>query len=375
MEGKTVTARHGKRLRFWLFCAGLPALGFLLVTWAKSSQWAAEYLFARGITRVLTTPLTFVMNLFPFSVAELLLYGLVLSLPVGLIVCCVRPRAKKWRRFGGWVLCLLTWGFFLFQTLFVVQFGRESLDSMLCYDTGDITAQELYDTALPLLKEANALCEDVWYTDGGDSRYQPGQTLQESNRALLRHTYTGFSRMDADTAVPLGWISARPKPVLFSLGLSYAGITGIYIPFTGESNVNILNPSFEIPVAAAHEMAHQKGFSREDEANYIALSVCMRDADPYVRYSGYVCAFRYVANSLYRADKELYRALMAQLDPRIQKEFDYYNQWWKQFEGKVEEVSTQINNTYLQASGSLGVISYGLVTRLLVGEYRSRMEP
>lgn len=374
MDGKTAPARRGWRIRFWILCAGMPALGFLLVMLAKNSRWAAEYLFARGITRVLTTPLTFVMNLFPFSVAEILLYGLLISIPVGLLICCIRPRVKKWKRFGGWLLCLLCWGFFLFGTLFVVQFGRESLDSMLSYDTDNITAEELYETALPLLKEANALCDSVWYTEAGDSRYQEGQTLSQSNRMLLGHAYTGFSEMEAATGVPLGWINARPKPVLFSLGLSYTGITGIYIPFTGESNVNILNPSFEIPMTAAHEMAHQKGFSREDEANYIALWVCMQDADPYVRYSGYTCAFRYVANSLYRADQELYRELMAQLDPRIRKEFSYYNAWWRQFEGKVEEVSTQINNAYLQASGSPGVISYGLVTRLLVGEYRSGLE-
>ena len=55
-------------------------------------------------------------------------------------------------------------------------------------------------------------------------------------------------------------------------------------------------------------------------------------------------------------------------------EFQYSNQWWAKFEGKVNEVSTQINNTYLQASGSPGVISYGLVTKLLVGEYRQSSE-
>ena len=170
----------------------------------------------------------------------------------------------------------------------------------------------------------------------------------------------------------MGWITARPKPVLASMGLTYAGITGIYIPFTGESNVNISEPSFEIPVTAAHELAHQKGYSKEDEANYIALWVCMHDDDPYIRYSGYTCAFRYVANSLYRADKDMYWALMDQLDPRIRKEFSYYDTWWRQFEGKTTEVSNQINNSYLQAAGTPGIISYNLVTKLLVGEYRQQ---
>ena len=79
-----------------------------------------------------------------------------------------------------------------------------------------------------------------------------------------------------------------------------------------------------------------------------------------------------MANSLNRADQDLYKTLMSQLDPRIQGEYRFADKWWDQFEGKVNEVSTQINNTYLQASGSPGVISYGLVTKLLVGEHRQR---
>jgi len=37
-------------------------------------------------------------------------------------------------------------------------------------------------------------------------------------------------------------------------------------PFTGEANVNISMPHTSIPFTACHEMAHQIGFAREDEA-------------------------------------------------------------------------------------------------------------
>ena len=280
---KNMNRRKGKGIRFWILGVFLPAAGFLLALWAKNSEWASEFLFARGITRVITAALTFITNLVPFSVAEILLYALILMIPAGLLICCVRHRLIKWKRYGALLLCLFFWGFFMLQTLFIIQFGRRSLDTMLGYETGNISAQELYQTALPLLAQANDLCGSVCYTEDGDSRYQEGMTREEGNRALLRHTYSGFSAIEDSMGIPLGWIDARPKPVLASLGMSYAGITGIYIPFTGESNVNISIPTFDIPVTAAHEMAHQKGFSREDEANYIALCVCMRDEDLYVR--------------------------------------------------------------------------------------------
>jgi len=48
--------------------------------------------------------------------------------------------------------------------------------------------------------------------------------------------------------------------------MSYLGIGGVYFPFTGEANVNISMPHTSIPFTACHEMAHQIGFAREDEA-------------------------------------------------------------------------------------------------------------
>ncbi|MFQ9802373.1 MAG: DUF3810 family protein [Clostridia bacterium] len=180
----------------------------LLVLWAKQSEWAAEYLFARGLTRILTVPLTFITNLVPFSVAEILLYCLILMIPIGLLVCCIRPRLKKWKRYGALLLCLVFWGFFLFQTLFVIQFGRRSLEAMLDYDTEDITAQELYQTAMPLLAQANKLCDCIYYTEEGDSRYQEGMSREAGNRALLRHSYSGFSAVQDSMGLPLGGINA-----------------------------------------------------------------------------------------------------------------------------------------------------------------------
>ncbi len=60
------------------------------------------------------------------------------------------------------------------------------------------------------------------------------------------------------------------KPILNSKLLCYTGITGIYSPFTGEPNVNVAVPDIYIPFTTLHEMAHQRGYGSEDEANFLA---------------------------------------------------------------------------------------------------------
>ena len=95
-----------------------------------------------------------------------------------------------------------------------------------------------------------------------------------------------------------------PKPVLFSELMSYADIAGMYFPFTVESNINVDGPFFTIPATMGHELAHQCGFMREDEANFIGYLSCKQSDDPLTRYSGYTLAYDYALSALIRADRE-----------------------------------------------------------------------
>ncbi len=51
---------------------------------------------------------------------------------------------------------------------------------------------------------------------------------------------------------------------------NYLGFTGYYNPFTGEAQVNTTVPQFLLPNIALHEMGHQIGYAKEDEANFSA---------------------------------------------------------------------------------------------------------
>ena len=62
--------------------------------------------------------------------------------------------------------------------------------------------------------------------------------------------------------------------------MSYADIAGMYFPFTVESNINADGPFFTIPATMGHEMAHQCGFMREDEANFIGYLACKDASRP-----------------------------------------------------------------------------------------------
>lgn len=95
----------------------------------------------------------------------------------------------------------------------------------------------------------------------------------------------------------------QAKGVLNWYLMSKLGITGIYIPYTAECNVNTDVTAASLPFTVAHEMAHRMGIAPENEANFAAYLVLRESDNAVLRYSAYYSAFIYCYNALYRVDQ------------------------------------------------------------------------
>jgi hypothetical protein len=132
---------------------------------------------------------------------------------------------------------------------------------------------------------------------------------------------------------------------------------------------------YMLPATAAHEMAHQRGFAREDEANYIAYVACTMHPDADFQYSGIMLGVIYSMNALADADMDMYKQLVKKYTPQVRKDLVNDNEFWQKYKGKVEEVANNVNNTYLKSNGQQdGVQSYGRMVDLLLAEYREKAD-
>ncbi len=162
----------------------------------------------------------------------------------------------------------------------------------------------------------------------------------------------------------------RAKKLRFSRAMSALGYTGVYIPFTGEANVNADFPAAYLPDTVAHELAHQRGAASENEANFAAIVACLTCGDDVYAYSGALSAWSHLGNALYKYDRDAYFALYLALDPRVQADILASNAYWEQFESPVSEVSEAVYDSFLKGYGeSDGVKSYGEVVGLLLAYY------
>ncbi|NIR61681.1 MAG: DUF3810 domain-containing protein, partial [Gammaproteobacteria bacterium] len=95
--------------------------------------------------------------------------------------------------------------------------------------------------------------------------------------------------------------------------LPWLNISGVFFPYTGEPNVGMEQPVHNRLFAACHEAAHQLGWAREEEANFVGYAVCRRHPDADYRYAAAQGALAYALGALRQADADAAAAVMLTL--------------------------------------------------------------
>lgn len=360
-EGSCVSVRE-RRITIYLFVElGFTLLAGMLYLLFRLLPTFSD-LFNGTVAAFFRRILAYLTNLFPFSVAEAILIISPLVL-VFLIYYGIRYRNKSLREallYCATILSALAIVFQLFVFAFAPGYYTRSLDKKLLLERRKISADELYHTACLLIEQINEENDLIRYLENGFSLMPYG--YREMNGKLL----------DAYDDLPdeydfIDRFYSEIKPVLLSEPMSYTHITGVYTFFTGEANLNVNFPDYTIPYTAAHELAHQRGVAREDEANFIAFLVCLASDDAYIRYSGLVGMYEYVMSALYRADQELYSNARSRVEKTVLMEQRAYSAFFDRYrKSTVGKVSGAVNNSYLQSQGTAGTRSYGMVVDLAV---------
>ena len=167
-------------------------------------------------------------------------------------------------------------------------------------------------------------------------------------------------------------LDSRLKPVMLSDAMSYTHITGVYTFFTGEANINVAFPDYTVPFTAAHELSHQRGIARENEANFMAFLVCKASEDGYIRYSAYLNMLEYVMSALSSADYQLYMQVYAKLPMSVKNELAAYSDFYDKYrESTASDISETVNDTFLKIHGTEGTKSYGMVVDLAVAYFKT----
>jgi hypothetical protein len=361
-----VERMHWKRLLFLLL---IPVGAFLFYITAFSPALVEKF-FSNGVYRWISQPLSLLTGLLPVSLMELGLLFLVVSILCLLLYTIfrvIRIKKGKLAALGNLLMLLLAAGsiiYFALILLWSLNYNRLPFADIASLEVRPSTVEELTQVCSSIIDRTNSLRSSI-NENGNGIMYIPG-----GYRNAFQRAYKGYEKASAKYP-ELGGQYGNPKGILFSHAMSYTGISGIFCPFTGEANVDVAMPDLMIPSTAMHEMAHQRGFAREDEANYIAWLTCRLHPDPDFQYSGSVLALIYSMNALYENDPDKYTELRKKYSEGLVRDLRDHSEFWQRYEGPVEKVADSVNNAYLKANRQKdGVRSYGRMVDLLIAEYR-----
>ncbi len=348
----------------------LTLISIILFIIVNCSTTFADF-FNYYITAPFRAFITTMTSWIPFSLAEMA----IISIPIWatILVVYAIKEGKKGAKSASKYLCGIASAFCVVFMTFVWTYSSgyhtTTLDKKLNIDRENISAQELYETATWLTDNINALAPEILYGEDGAS------IMNYSYGEMSSKICNSYDKFVSEYPILINFDS-KIKPIVLSEPFTYTHISGVYTFMTGESNVNVNYPDFIVASTAAHELAHQRGIAREEEANFVAFMVCILSDDPYLQYSGYLDVYSDVMNALYSADKELYSAVSARLCVEAKRERASYSKFFKKYaDSKTSEISNSINDSFLQANGQeQGTKSYGMVTDLTVAYYKAKIK-
>jgi hypothetical protein len=241
----------------------------------------------------------------------------------------------------AWVVSI---GFALFLLMWGLNYQRMPIAERLDLEQRGDGREEIVYVGRRIVDAVNAnySTRELQLASGNS---QLTMSLPKLNQAIE----TGFQQEAMLGAASQGGLS-DPKPLYFSNVATWLDIRGIYIPYTGEATYNVRVPDCDLPFTLAHVKAHQRGYAREDEANFIAYVVCTKSLEPYVRYSGYLHGLK-VLDFLARSDAQTAQTLKAQLLPGAAADVLTRETYWPK--SRNESVSPVVNgiiNVYLRAN-------------------------
>lgn len=310
-----------------------------------------------GLSGYLRGIIAAVTSILPFSLGE----TVVVMLPLLLIVVLIKAFSTKGTndRLLYVLLVILTVIYALFVLTFSSSYGTSKADELFDIEASPVGRDELYEAALILTDEINSLCDDI------DFDYASFSNMNYDLDELGEKLVAAYDSLGEEYGFLLNFKS-RLKPIALSEPMTYTHISGVYTYYTGEANINMNYPDYTLPYTSAHEMAHQRGFAREKEANFVAFLVCESSNDAYVKYSGKLNMLEYILSALCKESYELYLDVFYSLDIRVRCEMASYSEFFDKYSGSTaSEIAGAINDTYLKSNGqSDGEKSYGLVVDL-----------
>lgn len=351
-----------KKLKTFLALSIFPQI--FIVKWLGKYPEFIETYYSNGFYQFISKISRYVFGWIPFSIGDIL-YTLLGILILRFFILKGKLFFKSTREFFREVFIVLSIAYALFHISWALNYYRLPLHKSLNLEN-EYTTEELENFTERLIEKSNTIHFQITQNDSVKV------DMPYTKREIFKMTQNGYDHL-AEKYPQFTYHPKSIKKSLYSTGLTYMGYSGYLNPFTGEAQVNGLIYNFKFPTTSCHEIAHQLGYSAENEANFIGYLAAVHNDDIYFKYSAYIFVLRYCLGEMKRRNPEKFEAYNTQINYGILLNYMEVAAFWAQYQNKAEPVFKSSYNTFLKANQQKeGIKSYNYVVSLLVNYYKNR---
>lgn len=326
---------------------------------------AVEKYYASGFYPVVSQIQRILFGWLPFSVGDLL-YGSVIIWLLYKVYHTTRRIVKRTTTREYWFNALRQTGFtvlmvyVLFNLLWGLNYNRRGVAYQLGLKVERYSKNDLINVMQQLVYRLNAI----------EAQSRSNRLSIKRKRNLFEGATMAYDQL-ARTEGDFKYSFRSVKPSLYSYLGNYLGYTGYYNPFSGEAQVNTTVPLFVQPFTTCHEIGHQLGYAKENEANFSGYLSAKSSTDPIFRYSVYFDLYAYSRYYLYAQDSVIARQLDGQLNAGIKDDYRELKNFVIKYRNPVEVIIDKLYGQYLKANNQpSGKLTYNEVVAWLVAYYR-----
>lgn len=279
----------------------------------------------------------------PFSAGDIFYIAVLIFFTLKtwkLIRLLAKQKLKEylsWNFFRKYLKRLL-WIYIIFHLFWGLNYYRQGIAHQFGLKTERFSPADLYVLASVPQQRLHFYAAQV------DSVYR---LSLNNNETLFKEGIAAYKNAGKKYSF-LTYQQASIKASLFGSFGKYFGYTGYYNPFTGEAQLKSSVPVFTKPFIICHEIGHQLGYAKENEANFASFIVGRVSGNVEFRYSAYFDVYNYAMNDLFFYNHSCFIELKKSEPLQVKKDNRTYRQYLLNTKNIIEPVMSKVYDRYLK---------------------------
>lgn len=286
---------------------------------------SVETYYSNGLYPIISAVQRLISSVSPFAIGDFL-YAILVIYVIWKIVLFAKNRKKTKKDYL--LFSLKCFNFILiiyvsFKLLWGLNYARPRINEQLQISDKPYTKEQLLRLTDFYLEKLKQLITSPKYSYGKYSIIDLENTAKVAYNDLAKKQSFFKYKQASVKSVVSPWLTSK------------MGIEGYYNPLSGEANINYRLPGFVLPFVTCHEIAHQIGVAKEDEANLVGYLTAIHSKDIHFQYSGYYNMLRYVLFEIRMKYPEDYNEIITKIPSAVLNDFKTEREFWAQYNGAM----------------------------------------